>query len=260
MEPKKSTDINILPRPKWYLGFDCATKTFAFNISYIDIDTFIANKKKYYTQYNAIREVLSRVKLLIEDKNVSMALKLINEIIPTISALDNEITSLIRIIDGETIDLFPNRNDNTISTVERIKAVSQYIKLRVVPKLITITEPLRVVIEFQMGPNAKARAISAALVAIFADNDVIIVGPTLKNKVYTCEEGKYCYFAEKYSTSYGANKAHAKYNFANIEKVFGTKIPVTRPESLRGHIADSFMQIIGHIIYGPSEKAPDLYF
>ena len=51
-----------------------------------------------------------------------------------------------------------------------------------------------------------------------------------------------------------SNKAHAKYNFALVEELFGTKIPLTTPASLRGHIADSFMQVLGYLIYGPDEK------
>jgi len=105
-----------------------------------------------------------------------------------------------------------------------------------------------------MGPNAKARAVAAALIALFAEEDVIIVGPTLKNKIATCEEGRYCYFAERYKTSYSANKAHAIYNFAKLEETFGTSISPTAPASLRGHIADSFMQVIGYLVHGPDEK------
>jgi hypothetical protein len=104
-----------------------------------------------------------------------------------------------------------------------------------------------------MGPNARARAIAAALVALFANESVMFVGPSLKNRVCTGPTGQYANFAKKYSNSYGANKAHAIHNFAVIESVFGTRIPAT-PAALRGHIADSFMQILGHLIHGVDDK------
>ena len=41
-----------------------------------------------------------------------------------------------------------------------------------------------------MGPNARARAIAAALVAFFAAERVVIVGPSLKNRVSVSAEGQ----------------------------------------------------------------------
>ena len=119
--------------------------------------------------------------------------------------------------------------------------------------------PLEVVIEFQEGVNAKSRMVVPALVALFADYKVYLVGPSLKNKIYLTEKGRYCYFVEKYAKSYDANKAHAKYNFAVLEERSGTQIPITKPPSLRGHIADSCLQILGHLSYGDTET-PEAHF
>jgi hypothetical protein len=180
-----------------------------------------------------------------------------------VAAIDAETRNFVRIIDGSTADLFPGRADDDIPTVERLRAVARYVASRVRPAVAAIVPPgerLRVVVEFQMGPNAKARAVAAALIALFSEEDVIIVGPTLKNKIATCEEGRYCYFAERYKTSYSANKAHASYNFARLEALFGSTIPPTVPATLRGHIADSFMQVIGYLVHGPDEKMAALCF
>lgn len=108
-------------------------------------------------------------------------------------------------------------------------------------------EEYRVIIEFQMGPNAPARVVATALMTLFASEDVCLVGPSLKNQVAIGPEGHYSRFAEKYAAAYGANKAHAIWNFGVIEAAFGSGIPATHPASLRGHIADSFMQVLGHL-------------
>jgi hypothetical protein len=105
-----------------------------------------------------------------------------------------------------------------------------------------------IMVEYQMGPNSKAREVASAIIALFANNDIIVVNPTLKNKIATSNEGRYCNFISKYTTTYSANKAHAKYNFEVIENIFGSGIaPSTNAK--RGHIADSFMQILGHIVH-----------
>lgn len=246
------------PAPsRWYLGFDCATKTFAFSLSRVDLGAFRAAKARLRKQMGAAQEILRRAGTLARTDPASAA-EIVQCVSASVAAADAETRGFIRLADGETIDLFPGIPDEEIPTVERLRAVARYVAGRVRPAVqrhVPAEERLRVVVEFQMGPNSKTRAVAAALIALFAEDDVFIVGPSLKNKIFTCERGRYCYFAERYRTSYTANKAHAKYNFARIEEVFGTQIPVTRPPSLRGHIADSFMQVLGHLVHGDDENA-----
>ncbi len=247
-------------RPRWHLGFDCATKTFAFSLSRIDLDAFAAGRERIGQQTRAVLEVVRRAEGLAD---TAAAARLVSEVAATAAALEAETRDFVRIVDGEVVDLFPGRADDDVSTVERIRAVARYVADRVRPAVaaaVPVGERIRAVVEFQMGPNAKARAVAAALITLFAEEDVIIVGPSLKNKVATSEAGRYCYFAERYKTAYSANKAHAKYNFAALEATFGTSIPPTTPASMRGHIADSFLQVIGYLIHGPDEKNAALYF
>jgi hypothetical protein len=240
-------------RPRWHVGFDCATKTFAFSVCYVDFEGFRAAAPALRARARACAEMLRRA----EGSAPEEALNLHRSARRALEALDKEVGGFLKIADGETVDLFPGRPDDDVGTVERIKAVSKYIRERVRPSVaarVPPSERLRIVIEFQMGQNSRARTVASALVALFADDDVIIVGPSLKNKVFVCEEGRYGNFASKYAAAYGANKAHAKFNFAVLEAAFGTEIPETKPKSLRGHIADSFMQVLGYLIYGPDEK------
>jgi hypothetical protein len=248
------------PVPKWHLGFDCATKTFAFSLSRVDLAAFRAAKARLRAQALAALEVLRRAALLAHT-DLPGAAALVAAIAASAAAADLESRSFVRIVDGATVDLFPGRADDSIPTVERLRGVARYVAERVRPavaRCVPADEPCRVVIEFQ-SINPKTRPVKAALVALFADLDTIIVGPTLKNKIATREEGRYCYFAERYMTSYSANKAHAAYNFDQIERAFGSEIPATRPLNLRGHIADSFMQVLGHLVHGNEEKAATMF-
>jgi hypothetical protein len=246
------------PRPLWHLSFDCATKTFAFSLSRIDLDAYAAASAQLRRRLEAAREVASRAAALDQPADAARLVAALEVEVPKLAA---EVRSYLRLVDGATSDLFPGRPDADISTVERLRAVARYVAQRIRPALrvVPADERLRVVIEYQMGANARARAVAAALVALFAEDDVIIVGPSLKNKVAVCAEGRYCHFAQRYRTTYGANKAHAKFNFARLEALFGTSIPETTP-ALRGHIADSLMQVMGYLAYGADEKNAALMF
>ena len=241
---------------RWYLGFDCATKTFAFSLSQV-APLERAQLAQLRARALACRELCRRAAAAALGDDPAAASALLCALRPAVSELDADIGGLIRIVDGAVCDLAPGRPDALVSTVERLRALAAYVAGRIRPAIeragIADGE-LCVIIEYQMGPNARARAVAAALVALFATDNVIIVGPSLKNKVSTCDAGRYGVFAQKYSTAYGANKAHAAFNFAHIESVFGTAIPTTKPLSRRGHIADSFMQVLGHLIFGADEK------
>jgi hypothetical protein len=241
-------------RPQWYLGFDCATKTFGYSLSRIDVSDFLTSKEALRKKIAALTELLKRaVKVGAEEAG-----EIVRRVAQATEEVDSRTRGFLRFVAGATEDLFPGRKDGSIHTVERIRAVSRYVNQHIIPALsqhIPPGEGLMVIIEYQMGANAPARAIAAALVAIFAEYNVALVGPSLKNKIHTCEEGRYCYFAERYRRNYDANKAHAKFNFKKLEETFGTAIPATRRPSLRGHIADSAMQVLGFLVHGDQENA-----
>ena len=95
--------------------------------------------------------------------------------------------------------------------------------------------------------------VMTAIIATLANFNCIIVPPKLKNKIAVCESGRYYNFAQKYADPYVANKEHSKYNFAHIEKHFESRIPKSQTAAMRGHIADSFMQILGLLIIGTKD-------
>lgn len=240
------------PQPAtFYLGFDCATKTFGFSLMGIRAECF-SGRRKY------LRQRLRELKTWIKEKPTApFELFLLSK---AVQDLDAETKSYIVLIDGETKDLFPGRPDKNIHTIERLRALCDYIRSRIMPSIKkNVTGPLEVVIEFQEGANAKTRIIAPSLATLFIDQKVYFVGPTLKNKVYLSEEGRYCHFAEKYARNYDANKAHVKYNFAALEELFGSQIPSCHPPTLRGHIGDACIQCLGHLMFGHTDDPENHY-
>jgi len=223
----------------YYLSFDCATKTFAYSLSYVNLNSIPKN-------INILINDIATETTNVETTNAETTTKLYKN---TIKKIKNFKSQIINLIDGEIIDFFPKIPDNKIDNVERIQKISNYVKEVIFPKIANIKiDNIEIFIEFQMGSNHKARMISSALIAIFSSYVVRLIHPSLKNKVYTCEDGKHKHFIKKYSNLYTANKEHSKYNFFIIEKIFSSAISSTNKND-RGHIADSFMQVLGYLLY-----------
>lgn len=234
---------------RWFLSFDCATKTFAFSLCWVALARLGGGLPGLERRAAALRELEARGALASPPAREALA------------ALRADLAGLFRIADGETVDLFPGVPDREIHTVPRLRAVAAYVARRVRPALAAAGAgggggPLRVLVEFQMGANARARAVAAALVALFAEGEVALVPPSLKNRIQCSPEGRYGLFAARYSTAYGANKAHASYNFAVLERAFGSGVDPALSASLRGHVADSVMQVWGHLLLG-GERCDD---
>ncbi len=210
----------------------------------------------YRARLGAARELARRVEGHIARGEAAEARALGEAARRAVEALDLETRSLVRIADGETVDLFPGVPDKKIKEVPRVQAVARYVAARVRPAMAALIPPGErycVLVEFQMAPNAHSPSVAAALVALFAEEDVREVGPSLKNKMALGLTGHYGLFTAKYAKTYDANKAHARHNFALMEAAVGTSIPPSTPE-LRGHIADSFMQVLGHLCYGEKRE------
>jgi hypothetical protein len=79
-------------------------------------------------------------------------------------------------------------------------------------------------IEYQMGPNDKSRAVASQIMMFlskycgkYGPSIIKVIGPSLKNKVTIGgDDAHYSNFIEKYTTNYAANKNHAKYNFLKL--------------------------------------------
>lgn len=227
----------------WYLGFDCATKTFAYSLSHIDLTRMEEYKK-------TLDDIQRR-------KNVA-AVDAVDALLAEAHKLDLDTKSMIKILCGKTINLVEYGSD--YGTVSRIKSLKKSIDEHVLPAIACIPkDELLIVVEYQMGQNSDSRSIMYALVALFADYEIVIVGPSLKNKVSLSKDGKYSVFLKKYKSSYSANKAHAVYNFEHIVRLFTSDIGSLKKKDI-SHIADSFMQVVGFVLFGERVDVAKLKF
>lgn len=230
---------------RWFLSFDCATKTFAFSLCWIDLGAAARRLPELRRRQALLEALLARAEGAPPPER-GPALARGGELVAEMAA---EVAGFFRIADGDVQDLLPGVPDREAPTVARIRAVARYVKTRIRPALEGLA-PLRVLVEYQLGANAPARAVSDALVALFAEDDVALVGPALKNRV-TCSPGlHYGAFAARYASAYAANKAHALSSFKFLEATFGSGVPRSIPDRLRGHIADAVMQSWGHVLGG----------
>ena len=76
--------------------------------------------------------------------------------------------------------------------------------------------------------------------------DIIEVKPALKNRIQIISYGD---IAISYKNNYTANKIHSLESFKLLEKLFSSNISKSMTDKKKGHIADSVMQILGHIYY-----------
>lgn len=186
----------------YVISFDVATKSLA--VSIIKYNVFLNEElKKSYEKYLSRRDT----------SNVEILIKQYNELLCEVNRLlDTE----IEILYMDVVDLIPGKKLKDTSIIERTKSLASY--LRDFDKIVTeTTESPVVLIEYQMGPNDKSRAVSSQIMYHFADYTVYLVGPSLKNTLIVNEEN-YSEFAEKYRSNYLANKNHSKCNFLKIIK------------------------------------------
>ena len=243
---------------KWYLSFDCATKSLAFCLLAINFQKISKKESILLSAQTAADNYIKALQENNKEETEKWAL--------TFAKLRIEARESVRFVAGQVKDLFPGRPDKSIKTIERVRAVKKFVKNCVIPVInaasqegcpSTSAPELNVVIEFQFGANAKSRLVKYVLITIFSECNVFIVGPSLKNKVWFPEDikSKQCFFLEKYAKPYGANKAHALYCFEHLEKLFKWDVPTLDSPQFKKDLADSCMQVIGFLKYGKQENA-----
>jgi len=227
----------------WWLGFDPATKTLGFTLSYIDENLF--KNSPIVDRFIAIKKIMPMLKYKMSSKNcdknaLSAEIDLLME---ELLLIQTELRNSITIEDGAVVDLFPGINNTDITVLERVNGLVKYIRARVFP-IIVDKSPLNVVIEYQMGPNTKSGAVEHALMALFYDHNLITVYPGPKNKLCFSKSSHYSVFSQKYAKSADANKHHAVACMSEVQKIFNCKIVSTT-----SHVADSFLQIFAYLLY-----------
>lgn len=215
---------------RYYLSFDCGTKTFAY--------TFVKINHEYFNLEN-IKE-LKKIVLFIKSQDD------ITPYIDTLNKINHIVDNTVNIIFSDCIDLLPEKNNDDISTIERVKLASKHIKDHICPLIKDISkEDIEVLVEFQMSYNTQSKIISIIILTMFHEYNIQLVQPSYKNKISLTEAGKLHHFTEKYKRQYDANKQHTIYNFNSFETLFNQNSGIS--DKLKGHVADAFMQIIGYL-------------
>jgi hypothetical protein len=194
------------------------------------------------------------------------AAKDINEIIvyyiKLLDKVNNLIDSRIRIEYMDVIDIIPGKKVKETSVVER--TISLYNHLSKLDSRLQQDTSYTFLIEYQMGPNDKSRAVSSQIMMFFAkycephgSSIIKIIGPSLKNKISIGgDDAHYSNFVEKYTTNYAANKNHAKYNFLKLLKYLGQEKVINHvKKSNIDDIADSVMMSIAYYSINSVDKS-----
>jgi len=227
---------------RWFLSFDCATKSLAFALV------------RLRDPAAAVREAVAALgRLGPGPKTEALA--------AVVAGLARATREAFHVAGGGATDLCPGVKNAQIPTVARVRALKKYLQGPVAAALgaagVEAGPRLSVLVEFQLGANAPARTVAAALVMHYAEADVCLVGPALKNKVdvFGGPELQHYHFVEKYSSLYYANKQHTKaMYFGYLLPLFGHSPPLI-PPGMKGDYADAIMQVLGFLQHKPGKSA-----
>lgn len=165
------------------------------------------------------------------------------------------------ILSFSTDNISGGKPDKNIHIVERVARTVNYLNTKVDPELKRILgdrpmESVIVLVENQMGPNTPARIVMTTIIARYADKcRVIIVGPSLKNRIALNKGLEYRNYVDRYKTLYCANKNHTTDNFIYALSVANESGQPPQKTKLIGHTADAFCQIVGYLQFGCAEDA-----
>ena len=104
-------------------------------------------------------------------------------------------------------------------------------------------EPDVVLVEKQIKVNAISNFITAQIEYEFAEKQLFVVEPSLKNKFQVCYEGRYINFAIQKNNCYAANKAHTVFNLKKYAEIFNIVLPKTKMDDM----ADAFMMVYAYL-------------
>jgi hypothetical protein len=232
-------------RGRWYLSFDCATKSFAFALLHVrGVDAGVLERARAATTGGQVAAV--------------------------VAALDADTRQCFALAAGGAVDLAPGRKDADIPTVERVRLVRAYLRGAVAAALAAAapagcpsadSADLNVAVEYQMGANTRARTVATVLLTEFAEANVFMVGPAHKNKVRFASRPDlhHALFIEKYASLYTANKKHTRaLYFDHIAPLFGHDTRAV-PRKYQTDFADCVIQVLGFLQFGDPERAAEYF-
>lgn len=243
---------------KYYLSWDCATKSLAY--AYVGINTNINDE--LYEHYKIIMGESYKCKMssLLTTEYDKVTAK-INGMIQTMDRLEeikawyaqlrHILTNFINIIDLNVIDLAPGINNKDIPDHKRILLLKQYLnslddKFGTIDKVLIEHQPTK--IGAGRKTNVPSSIVSHCICYHYSKYNPQFVNPTLKNKVYFADNLKLTSVGK--TVNYATRKLHSKLNLLYyLKKTDRTQLLSGIPTKNYDDAADAFMQILGHIMY-----------
>lgn len=221
----------------YVLSIDSATKSLGVSVVSYNLSLADDIEKEFNLYLNHKKNNTFNERL----ENFILMLKQVNKI------LDNK----LQLHYLNVIDLIPNKKVNDVSVQDRTKALHNYLT-DVIDPIIQSKDNWLFLLEFQMGPNTKSNIISSQLMYHLSkyNHKIELVGPSLKNKIIIGDiSGGYENFAEKYQTSYAANKMHSRHNFLKLLKNMKKESMIKDIKKKNiDDIADSVLQGLSYMI------------
>jgi hypothetical protein len=223
------------------ISYDIASKSLAASIMKFNHNYKLNLQQIIKEFHESIKTCISPVEICVCAKN-------------TVDKIEQLMYDLIQPVYFSVVDLIPGKKMKETTVIQRTSRLKAYLN-SIDVKFNQIAEknskeliseenmPVKVLLEYQMGPNDKSRNVCSQILYHYStmdneyknsdnfndsfdhniDNtndgtnkilyDIEIVGPSLKNKINMDPDKPYEFFAKKYVKTYDANKAHSKNNF-----------------------------------------------
>ena len=223
------------------ISYDIASKSLASSIIKFNHNYQLNLQQIIKEFHESIKACISSVEICVCAKN-------------TVDKIEQLMYDLIQPVYFSVVDLIPGKKMKETTVIQRTARLKAYLNLidikfnQIIEKnskeLISEENSalVKVLLEYQMGPNDKSRNVCSQILYHYStidieyknsDNlnieynidefeeksthknfyDIEIVGPLLKNKINLDPDKPYEFFAKKYVKPYDANKAHSKNNF-----------------------------------------------
>jgi len=247
---------------KYYLSWDCATKSLAY--AYVSIDTSIsAQIFEHYKIIMGDSYICLMSDLLTTEYDIVTAK--INNIIQAADAeslkkikdwyikLQYIFANFIKIIELSVVDLAVGVSNKNISDNQRITLLGQYLKtldnkFGIIDYVLIEQQPVK--IGGAHKTNIYSAMVSHCICYHYLRYNPQFVCPLFKNKICFAEHLELSNVGRQNDNMYARRKLHSKLNllyylaqFSNMHLITGV------PKKNYSDTADAFMQILGYIMY-----------
>lgn len=222
----------------YIISFDVASKSLAVSLLLFDDN----HKNKILIMIDKMKKINQEIKCIDFNSNINSIYEILTNVkiilIEYLSVINNMITPIFL----DVVDLIPGekiKNTTVITRSNRLKSYLNHIDNIIQDEIYKNKKdnniPIKVLLEYQMGPNDKSRNVCSQIlynysrvddinfksvntaVAQIDNSDVSysveIVGPSIKNKINIDKYKDHQFFLNKYTNKYDANKKHSSHNF-----------------------------------------------